>query len=315
MNSLAEILMKYHDEITKYLYIGYARWDDLIARIKREEQTSSRDFADEQIWTFLLACGYAILGEEGIASLTKILTGSNQKPPANPKIWFEVLPIPPRKGEGETHLDLALGTIARRKGTESGIELDDVESPWLCFCEMKWYSDISISVTYDINRNQLARVIENALCFQRSRKYAEKVYVMLVTPSLFCNTPLKSRLYQYKFEEYNTNRSCLIDDLNACVLEKNDQPDWSFPSDLTHRVMNLSLRWATHDDLFENLPNSAIVTALKNFWIQHGNYQGRAFIAKHGLCGSLRSPKCFALRKARKRYQQPLKTTTDNETV
>ena len=279
MNSLAEILMKYHDKITKYLCIGYARWDDLINRIEKQERTSSHDFTDEEIWTFLVGCGYAIAGERGVAMLTRTLTGSNQRESTNPKIWFEVLPIPPRKGEGETHLDLALGTIARRKGTESGIELDDVESPWICYCEMKWYSDISISVTYDIHRNQLARVIENALCFQKLGKYAEKVYVMLVTPSIFRNAPLKSRLYQYKFGEYNANRTCLIDDLNACVLEKNNQPDWSFPSDLTQRVKSLSLRWATYDELFENLPDSAITEELKNFWRQHGNYQERAFIA------------------------------------
>lgn len=275
MNSLAEILMKYHDEIIKYLYIGYARWDDMINRIKRqEEQQSSHDFSDEQIWTFLVSCGYAIAREQGVAMLTRALTGSNQREPTNPKIWFEVLPIPPREGKGETHLDLALGTIAGRKGTGSGIELDDVESSWICFCEMKWYSDISNSVTYDTHRNQLARVIENALCFQRSGKYAEKVYVTLVTPSIFHNASLKSRLYQYKFEEYNTNPTCLIDDLNACVLKEKEQPDWSFPSDLTQRVTSLSLWWATYDELFENLPDLAIVRRLKDFWRQHGNYQG-----------------------------------------
>jgi len=279
MNSLAEILMKYHDKITKYLYIGYARWDDLINRIEKQERTSSHDFTDEQIWTFLVGCGYAIAGEQGVAMLTRTLTGSNQREPTNPKIWFEVLPIPPRKGEGETHLDLALGTIARRKGTESGIELDDVESPWVCFCEMKWYSDISTSVTCDIHRNQLARIIENALCFQKSEKYTEKIHVTLVTPSIFRNASLKSRLYQYKFGEYNTNLTCLIDDLNACVLERNNQPDWSFPSNLTQRAKSLSLWWANYDELFENLPDSPIAAELKNFWRQHGNYQGRAFIA------------------------------------
>jgi len=93
------------------------------------------------------------------------------------------------------------------------------------------YSDISISVTYDIHRNQLARVIENALCFQGSGKYAEKIHVTLVTPSIFRNAPLKSRLYQYK------------------------------------------------DELFENLPDSAIAAELKKFWRLHENYQGRAFIA------------------------------------
>ena len=159
------------------------------------------------------------------------------------------------------------------------LRLNPCWSSWVCFCEVKWNSDISISVTYDIHRNQLARVIENGLCFQGFGKYAEKVYVALVTPSIFYNAPLKSRLYQYKFEEYNKNRTCLIDDLNACVLGKNDQPDWSFPSELTQRVMNLSLRWATYDELFQNLPDSAIVTRLKSFWSQHGNYQGRAFIA------------------------------------
>lgn len=279
MNSLADVLMNHHDEITKYLYIGYTWWDDLISRVERQERKPSDDFADEQIWTFLVGCGYAMAGKDGVARLTKTLTGSNYKTPTNPRIWFEVLPIPPRKGEGATHLDLALGTIAIRQGTESGIELENVESSWICFCEMKWYSDISISVTHDIHRNQLARVIENALCFQKSGNYAEKVYVTLVTPSSFRNAPSRSRLYQYKFGEYNTNRTCLIDDLNACVLERNNQPDWSFPSDLTQRVKSLSLRWAIYDELLENLPDSAIIEELKNFWRQHGNYQGRAFIA------------------------------------
>lgn len=279
MNSLAELLVKYHHEIYKCLFLGYVQWDDLIDRIRRQERTSSHDLDDEQIWTFLVGCGYAIAGEQGVAVLTQTLTGSIQRAPANPKIWFEVLPTPPRKKEGETHLDLALGTIVTREGTESGVKLDDVEAPWVCFCEMKWYSDISSGVTYDVHRNQLARVIENALCFQGAGKYAERVYFTLVTPSVFRYATLKSRLYQYKFEEYDTNRSYLIDDLLACVLEKNDRPGWSYPSDLLPRVTNLSLRWVTHDELFENLPDSAIAIALKNFWTQHGNYQGRNSIA------------------------------------
>jgi len=265
MNSLAEILMNYHEQIVKYLYTGYAEWDDLISRVDREERTSSHDFVDEQIWTFLVACGYTMAKKEGVARLTRILTGSNQRSPTNPKIWFEVLPIPPREKEGETHIDLALGTIAIRQGTKSGVKLEDVEPSWVCFCEMKWYSDISPSVTSAIHRNQLARVIENALCFQGSGKYTEKVYVTLVTPSIFHYAPSKSRLYQYKFEEYNTNQTRLIDDLKACVLKENNQRDWTFP-DLAQRVTSLSLHWATYDELFENLPGSAIAAELKNFW-------------------------------------------------
>jgi hypothetical protein len=274
MNALAEILMNYHEQIVKYLHIGYARWDDLVSRVDREEQISSYDFADEQIWTFLVACGYATAEKSGVARLTRILTGLNQRPPTNPKIWFEVLPIPPRKKEGATHIDLALGTIVIRQGTESGIGLEETESSWVCFCEMKWYSDISPSVTYDIRRNQLARVIENALYFQRSGRYAEKVYVTLVTPLIFRYAHSKSKLYQYKFEEYNTSQACLINNLKACALDRNNQCDWSFP-DLGQRATSLSLCWATYDELFENLPESTIAAELKNFWRQHGNYQGR----------------------------------------
>jgi len=275
MNSLAEAIKAHDGEITPHLHVGWAVWDDLIARLQREEREGSSDCADEQLWTFLVACGYAIGGEQGIAELTRILTGSDQKSPASPKIWFEVLPIPPHKREGEGHLDLALGNIAVRARTGAGIGLEDVESPWICFCEMKWYADISVSVKYDVHRNQLARLVENALCFQHAGRYADKVYVTLVTPAAFRNARLKSRLYQYKFEEYKTDRTSLIADLEACILEKNEQPDWLYPSDLGQRVRSLSLRWATYDELFESLPRSQIAEELQRFWDQYGNYQGR----------------------------------------
>jgi hypothetical protein len=275
MSSLAQGLRAHRDEITGYLYMGYAVWDDLVARVERQEGKDSSDYDDEQVWTFLVGCGYAIAGEDGVARLTEALTGSNQKSPANPKIWFEVLPVSPRKREGETHLDLALGTIAVRAGTGAGIKLDDVESPWVCFCEMKWYADIAVSVAYDVHRNQLARVIESALCFQDCGRYADQVYVALVTPASFRAARLKSRLYQYKFEEYNANPASLMADLEACILAKNEQVGWSYPPDLAQRVASLSLRWATYDELFENLPHSAIAAELKDFWSQHGRYQGR----------------------------------------
>jgi len=68
MTSLAQELMNRYREITKYLYIGYARWDDLIARVKRQEESGSRDCDDEQIWTFVVACGYAICGQPSDSS-------------------------------------------------------------------------------------------------------------------------------------------------------------------------------------------------------------------------------------------------------
>jgi len=265
MNSLADVLMNHHDEITKYLYIGYARWDELISRVKRQERKPSDDFADEQIWTFLVGCGYAIAGEDGVARLTKTLTGSNYKTPTNPRIWLEVLPIPPRKREGETHLDLVLGTIVRRNGTESGIELETVKFSWICFCEMKWYSDISYNVSYDQHRNQLIRVIENALCFQNRGKYAEKIHVVLVTPKIFQQASTKSRLYQYKYAEYISDPSRIKADLDVCRLDQNERVDWNYPSDIQDRISKLSLGWISYQALFESVPASSISDELKCF--------------------------------------------------
>lgn len=278
MNSLAEVLMNHHDEITKHLYIGYARWDELISRVQRQERKPSDDFADEQIWTFLVGCGYAIAGKDGVATLTKALTGSNYKAPTNPRIWFEVLPIPPRKGEGETHLDLALGTIARRNGTESGIELENVKSSWICFCEMKWYSDISYNVSYDQHRNQLVRVVENALCFQNKGKFAEKTHVVLVTPKVFQQASTKSRLYQYKYSEYYSDASKIRGDLDVCQLDKNDRVDWNYPSDIQDGISKLSLGWISYEALFESMPISGISDELKRFVAENNRSSERAFI-------------------------------------
>ena len=282
MDVLADALRECHREITGYLYMGWVRWDEMVKRVDR---LGKQD--DEQMWTFLVACGYAIAGEEGVAKLTRTLTGSSYRPPMSTKVWFEVSPVPPRKREGDTHLDLALGTIAVREGTEAGIRLDDAESPWICFCEMKWYADIDVKVSHDVQRNQLARVIENALCFQHSGRYADRIHVTLVTPSVFRDAvshvpPLRSRLYQYKFEEYDKpDRASLMADLEACPLEKNrqpEQPDWFFPRDLAERAKSLlALRWVTYDELFDdkNLPDSPIAAELKDFWAKYGNYQGR----------------------------------------
>jgi hypothetical protein len=209
-----------------------------------------------------------------VATLTKILTDSDYEAPTNPKIWFEVLPIPPRKKEGETHIDLALGTIARRSGTESGIELENAELSWVCFCEMKWYSDIAYNVSYDQHRNQLVRVIENALCFQSRDKFAEKIHVVLVTPKIFQQAPTKSRLYQYKYSEYDSDPSRIKRDLDMCQLGENDRVDWKYPPDIQDRISKLSLGWISYEALFESIPVSGISDELECF-VAENNKSGK----------------------------------------
>jgi len=191
---------------------------------------------------------------------------------------LEVLPTAPRKKEGKSHIDLAIGNIVLRKGTESGIELDVSENSWVCFCEMKWRSDISYRVTYDINRNQLARVIETALCFQKAGTYAQEVYVNLVTPELFIGPSGKSRLYQYKFNDYQSDSSTLLYDLEQCILEINKQSDWVYPENMAQRIRSLKLIWCSYDELFRNLPGSVIAAGIRDFWTKHGKYQGRKLI-------------------------------------
>ena len=271
MQSLAGLLKESRCVITKRLYLSEGRWCDLLKRVCSYKEAEHL-CKDEEVWTFLAACGYAI-DCKGVEKLAKILTGLDLTQPKDAKIWIEVLPFPPREDEGNTNLDLALGTITCRDGTTGGIKLGPQSPSWICFCEMKWYSDISTRVRYDIHRNQLARVIENALYFNDrdgdkhsdcvdGDRYSDCVYVALVTPKAFKNREVNSRLYQYKFAEYEADRGHLVKDLEACVLKKREHAI----SKVADRVGKLTLRWPTYDEIFANIPDSAISGKLKEFW-------------------------------------------------
>lgn len=261
--NLAEKISKNHQKIKKFLHYGYVNWDDLINRIDRQLKNETLDFADEQVWTFLIACGYAIAAENGLKKLSSILTKSENY--ITNKIYIEVLPISPREKEGQTHLDLAIGSIEIRQGTESGIELIPENKPWVCFCEMKWYSDISYNVSYDQHRNQLSRVIENALTFQKNKKFSDKIFVNLVTPKAFMDQKNKSRLYCYKFQEYNSSNEKLIQDINNSKLRKKDNnQNWKKP-ELNDEISKLSLNWISYEELFCSIPKSVISKEIKEF--------------------------------------------------
>jgi hypothetical protein len=150
----------------------------------------------------------------------------------------------------------------------SGVELENVESSWICFCEMKWYSDISCNVSYDQHRNQLVRVIENALCFQNKDKFAEKIHVVLVTPKVFQQATAKSRLYQYKYSEYDSDPSRIEGDLDMCQLVENDRVDWNYP-EIRDRIAKLSLGWISYEALFESMPVSGISDEVQRFFAEN----------------------------------------------
>lgn len=279
MQSLPDVLEKNRAEISQRLFLPSGRWCKIVKRINK--LLASLDACeDEQIWTFLAATGYAISGIEGVENFTKILTGSELHQPDDAKIWMEAQPFPTRKSEGNTNLDLALGTITLREKTKAGIELRSCSRPWICFCEMKWYRDISLDVEHDIHRNQLARVIENALFFddsagifdQSEARYSDNVYVALITPKIFREADAKSRLYQYKFDEYEAaDHANLLKDLHSSVLEMRN-PSANMEQQLERLTC---LRWATYDDIFAHMPDSDISSELKRFWEERGSYQGR----------------------------------------
>ena len=95
-------------------------------KLGAQERSAPGPFRGEQVWTFSAGCEYAIAGTEGLASITNILTGADLPQPDDAKIWLEVLLLPPRTLEGSTHLDLAIGHVARRGNSESGIRLKPV---------------------------------------------------------------------------------------------------------------------------------------------------------------------------------------------
>lgn len=259
MGALADGIRQHKNRVCEALHIGYANWDDLLDRIERQERTKCPDFADEQVWTFLVGCAYAMQGLAGTGKLAQLLTGAD---PARPtKAWFEVLPLPPREREGNTHLDLALGSIALRSGTQSGIELSKDERSWVSFVECKWYSDIAGLVSYDKHRNQLARVIENAVYFNKGDRFAREAHVTLVTPEVFKTCPASSRLYQYKYSEYSKAETCdLVRDLAASCLPHRRQ----FP-DIHERLRSLRLHWVTYETLFQTVPDSELKQPFLDF--------------------------------------------------
>ena len=268
VSELRDRLKRNREHIETRLHVSAAQWSALVARLGRQDRKHGT-LHDEQVWTFLLGAGYA-LAEDGVALLGEKLTEGSQVQQQRPcdRIWFEVLPLPPRKNEGNTNIDLALGALRRRGTTKSGIILDPGEPSWVCFCEMKWHSDISHEVSHDPHRNQLGRIIENAICMGGEEDAVGEVHVTLVTPALYKNPSVNSRLYQYKYSEYSVWQN-IFDDLKECELPKAS----AYPGEdeIRKRLRNLQLHWVTYNDLFEALPSSDLAGPIRQLWSECGS--------------------------------------------
>lgn len=214
--------------------------------------------ADEQLLLFKIAAGY-IEGNKEL-ELYKILTREDRI--ENIKAGMEVQPLTNRKNEGNTYLDLAMGSIKIRGTTESGIELDNRKEQSFVFCEAKWESDLSLGVSNCSFRNQLQRVIENALLFA-GNNYKGKIFVTLITPKLYkehYEMGINTRFYSYKYEEYTKNiEGTFMKELK--LLEETGKIEFRDKNSmniLKNNLNKLILNWITFEELIEKMPEGIL---------------------------------------------------------
>lgn len=176
-----------------------------------QEMIKEMKINNEKIWTYYIA--HLLDTSAKKSEYLDMFCGKNIRFNDNMYIGYEAQPVPPRMKEGNTHLDLAFGSIKKRDEKEMGIKYDSSAKPsFVCFVEAKHSSDCSTKVSNDVMRNQIVRVIENLLCFQDEGQYPEKVVFTLLTPRIFKENK-KSRLYGYKMVDYKNNKDEMLKDM------------------------------------------------------------------------------------------------------
>lgn len=156
----------------------------------------------------------------------------------NLKLYFEVdLPSPPsyknnlcslyKEDKIQKHqiIPFIIASAHDKKILEGSTQVDALilnpDNGFSVLIEAKVLSDISIGVTYDVVRNQIARNIDvmleknERLCNPLKKRDPYKSLFLLLTPKLFKDNPT-SRLYGYKIREYqdkNKGENALKKDL------------------------------------------------------------------------------------------------------
>lgn len=238
---------------------------NLFNKIKQEKLEK----ADEQLLLSKILNEY--LKENKIVQLYGILTRGNSKIDiSNIEYGIEAQPLTHRKGEGNTYLDLVMGNIKRREDTESGIELgrDNKEQDFV-FCEAKWKGDLSVGVSKCSIRNQLQRVIENALIFA-GENFKGNIFVTLITPKLYkthYELGLNTRFYSYKYAEYKGDMRevflrelDLIKELGVIPFkdEKGAKKNSKYRERIDKNLDKLILNWITFEELLTEVSNDIL---------------------------------------------------------
>ena len=244
----------------------------LFNKIKQEKLEK----ADEQVLLSKIVEEY--LKESKVEKLYELLTRGNSKiTPSNIKYGIEAQPLTHREKEGNTYLDLAMGSIKRRGSTESGIELDITNKEQdFVFCEAKWKSDLSVGVSKCSIRNQLQRVIENALIFA-GENFKGNIFVTLITPELYkkhYELGLNTRFYSCKYAEYKGNiKGTFLRELNLIkelgVIPFNDEKGVERKSKYREIVEKnldkLILNWITFEELLFKISNDSLKSEYEKY--------------------------------------------------
>jgi len=212
---------------------------------------------NEKVWTFLVATLLARPNTQ--PKLVERICGEPLSCGGLLDIWLEAQPLPPRKGnagesEGNTKLDVVFGHVAPRGATAGGIAYGPHRpGSWVCFIEAKCLSDCSATVSYDPLRNQVARVMENLLCFQHDGHFPERLFFTLLTPRLLQRNE-SARLYGYKMCEYRNDPAAILRDIDTCCIEKRSDPGFVYP-DLSERLNVLRINWIAYEVSLPETPS------------------------------------------------------------
>jgi hypothetical protein len=115
-------------------------------------------------------------------------------------------------------LNAAYGKKNLERSTQVDAILINPGNGFAVVVEAKVLSDLSVDVTYDAARNQLARTIDvmleenSSLCEPLCRRNPERTLFLLLTPEMLKLNP-SSRLYGYKFSDYKKNPESITADL------------------------------------------------------------------------------------------------------
>ncbi len=263
LNSYRESAERYH----QYLDDNPDTMDKPLSETKNPCQIER----DETFWT--ASCMMTIFySKERQQMLQQLLTEAYGKNPplvgvdswqecleGDLALFFEVnMPSPPsykdwlRQNLTSQHfIPYILNAAYRTKNPEGRTVVDAIlinpNNGFAVVVEAKVLTDISIDITYDVTRNQIARNVDMMLdenlrlCEPLCRRDPEKTLFLLLTPEMFKVVPSR-RFYGYKFHDYKKNPESLTADLPH---RKN----------LTERKISHRLGWLTWEDFHRTNKN------------------------------------------------------------